>query len=459
MEKIYKHFPIKIREVDAEKGVVEAVVSSEEVDRYNEVIRASAYKKRLKNFLKHPVLLSSHKYSDLRSQIGIWEKVWVEDNQLVGRAKYFINVGNDEADWGFFLAKNGVAAYSVGFIPYDYEQNEYDAEDVREGKKPSRIYTDVELLEISQVLVPANPTALQRSIDEGEDEEFLKEYSKEVLDLINKSPNNIRVNSAGISHAKFLINAGKVDKDSDWSFDASDGNSILENGGWDEYKKWFLAIDTNAGEETKAHYKFPFGKNGKVFRKGIIAAKQRAAQQGYDSIEKAASNLLDEIDNKESSNAETKIEVTDEYYHIPVPSEEGKHAGHKIRTIVISDLKGIKGKYCVDDKEIISYMFDKDRWSLDEAWIKEHSKSIDIAAIVGEIIKMENEEEEMDKIYEKLNELERRIDELKAVLLQKKEEEENKTRQKTESTEEIDNYLEQLLHINSMIEKISVQLK
>src|SRR3990167_7452150 len=71
----------------------------------------------------------------------------------------------------------------------------------------------------------------------------------------------------------------------------------------------------------------------------------------------------------------TKPEETDEYYRIPVPGEAGKHEDHKIRTMDVSKDKGIKGLYCVDDKKIITYMFDKDKWdSMAECqeWMKEH---------------------------------------------------------------------------------------
>ena len=71
----------------------------------------------------------------------------------------------------------------------------------------------------------------------------------------------------------------------------------------------------------------------------------------------------------------TKPEETDEYYRIPVPGEDGKHEDHKIRTMDVSKDKGIKGLYCIDDKKIIVYMFDKDKWdSMAECqeWMKEH---------------------------------------------------------------------------------------
>ena len=127
------------------------------------------------------VLLSSHNYGTLTNQIGIAEKVKVEDGKLIAKFKYFTNSGNPEADWGWFLAKQGLAAYSVGFLPRPngYETASWDEDDVKSGKKPVRTYTDVELLEISQVTVPANPSALQKSMEDNEDP-FIKEYSEMV---------------------------------------------------------------------------------------------------------------------------------------------------------------------------------------------------------------------------------------------------------------------------------------
>ena len=120
----------------------------------------------------------------------------------------------------------------------------------------------------------------------------------------------IRVNSAGISHAEDLISQGKIDYDSGWEFTAEDGNKLLGSKGddWDEYKKWFIAEDTDANENTKERYKFPFGKNGKIYRRGVIAAKQRAAQQGYNNIVDAADSLLQKIDKKKDK-AFYRIEI------------------------------------------------------------------------------------------------------------------------------------------------------
>jgi hypothetical protein len=168
MEKIIKTFISNIKAVDEEKGIVEAVVSDETIDRYREIIKIDAWKKGLSNYKKHGVLLSSHNYNKLTNQIGVAESIKIVDKELVAKFKYFVNAGNEEADWGFFLAKQGLAAYSVGFAPKPngYEMADWDDEDVRSGKKPRLTYTDVELLEVSQVTVPANPSALQKSLEQ-----------------------------------------------------------------------------------------------------------------------------------------------------------------------------------------------------------------------------------------------------------------------------------------------------
>ena len=53
------------------------------------------------------------------------------------------------------------------------------------------------------------------------------------------------------------------------------------------------------GLMAKARYKYPFGKNGKVYRSAITAIRQRAGQQGDDDIFNAAGELIDMIDANE----------------------------------------------------------------------------------------------------------------------------------------------------------------
>ena len=98
-----------------------------------------------------------------------------------------------------------------------------------------------------------------------------------------------------------LIDAGKYDDDTEWSDaapSADDENAEIDKHGYDGFGAWHLAIDPDASEETKGRYRFPYGDFAKVNRAALIHAKQRAAQNDHDEIEKAADRLLQHLDEK-----------------------------------------------------------------------------------------------------------------------------------------------------------------
>jgi len=108
-----------------------------------------------------------------------------------------------------------------------------------------------------------------------------------------------RLNEDAVKQAKRLIRDGKVKMESDWSEaqpSAREESRYLEGHDWREYGAWFLAIDREASEETKDRYNFPYGDFKQGHRDGVIAAKQRAAQNDHTAIEKAADELLSLID-------------------------------------------------------------------------------------------------------------------------------------------------------------------
>jgi len=156
MEMLYKTYRAEVRGVNADEGTLDLMipVSTASVDRDGEVVEPLAFKKTLPKFMKRPVLVSSHDYSNLTSQIGEWTKLKITENGVEGKPKYYINEGNEQADWGFKLASKGMAAFSIGFIPKEW----VDGDGVKE---PRRTYKEVELLEISQVIVPSNRDAIQ----------------------------------------------------------------------------------------------------------------------------------------------------------------------------------------------------------------------------------------------------------------------------------------------------------
>lgn len=121
----------------------------------------------------------------------------------------------------------------------------------------------------------------------------------------------IELHPHAVSAIRALIKAGKVDDSSAWSFDASDGDALLGKSGddWTAYGAVFLGVDAGADIHTKAHYKYPVAKGGKVYLSGLRAAISRAGTQGADDIEAAARKLLAAAKPSEHAGFEDWVEV------------------------------------------------------------------------------------------------------------------------------------------------------
>ncbi len=108
-----------------------------------------------------------------------------------------------------------------------------------------------------------------------------------------------RVNDDGVAKAREMIDSHQYDVDTEWDEAAPSterSNEKIDRDGYDGYGQWHLAVDTEASEDTKDRYGFPFGDFRRVIRSGLIAAKQRAAQNDHDAVEKAADDLLEHLD-------------------------------------------------------------------------------------------------------------------------------------------------------------------
>jgi hypothetical protein len=116
----------------------------------------------------------------------------------------------------------------------------------------------------------------------------------------------VRLNERGFEHAKALIDEGRFvldDRDA-WSEhqpSAAEENRFLEQNGFGEYGKWFLGVDDAEDEETKGHYKFPYGDFKAVHRCGVLSAESRAGQRKYMDIERAAAHLHGMLDGVRTS--------------------------------------------------------------------------------------------------------------------------------------------------------------
>lgn len=226
---------MEVKDIDPKTFTALVVMSDETVDRYDEVIEVEAWNGTIKSFMKHPILLSSHNYhGDLRSQLGEWSKVFIDGKKLMGIPKYYVGEGNPEADWAWKMVEKKRAAYSVGFIPKKVETMDYEKWQKlkQDGKNvPYRRYKEVELLETSHVLIPANPASLQKHMNGDEVMRSAAIFYFTHLDEI-KGFGDIEVKDEDVAE-RFLIKGdtslvGETIEESEKSADELDGQDNKE---------------------------------------------------------------------------------------------------------------------------------------------------------------------------------------------------------------------------------------
>lgn len=121
----------------------------------------------------------------------------------------------------------------------------------------------------------------------------------------------VKLNGKGASHAAGLIGAGKVTKGQTWSGPSStQENTYIKENGMSKYGQWFLGVETSAAPDIKEHYKYPYTSDFQTVNyAGLIAIRQRSAQQGATDIFNRAGELIKKI-NPEKKKAKAFLNMT-----------------------------------------------------------------------------------------------------------------------------------------------------
>jgi hypothetical protein len=162
-----------VKVLDAKQGLVEYVASDETVDSYKEVIRASGW--RFTNFAKNAPFVDSHDYSSIEKLLGKVVDFRVDGRSLVETVQWAKDAGNKLADIGWRMTEGGfLKAVSVGFWPVKYitkADSTYAAQlkelNIEPMTEVRTIFTEQEQIELSAVVIGANPNALARSYKAG----------------------------------------------------------------------------------------------------------------------------------------------------------------------------------------------------------------------------------------------------------------------------------------------------
>jgi len=148
-----------VKSIDLKRRQITALASSADLDRDEEIILPEAFKKWLPTYIESGgVVITSHQHrlqTGHSSVVGNVIKAWV-DKQGLWTTIEFIKGTVLGDEYGFLYTQKKQRALSVGFIPHEWQYEE------REGKRV-RVYTEIELLEISCVPVGSNREALSKS--------------------------------------------------------------------------------------------------------------------------------------------------------------------------------------------------------------------------------------------------------------------------------------------------------
>ena len=169
----YFHSDFETKKVSTTRGTrglrIAGYANTTDKDRVGDVVTAKAWAQGITNFRKNPVLLYQHKHD---CPIGRVDKVTVDKKGLFVEAN--VSDAAEKLHAVQSLIKDGaLKSFSVGFKVKD---GKYD------HKTDSMTITDVELLEISVVSVPANQESLfsiRKSFDDNQQDyaEFIEKFA------------------------------------------------------------------------------------------------------------------------------------------------------------------------------------------------------------------------------------------------------------------------------------------
>ena len=165
---------------DLGSGMMEAIVSSEALDRHGEIISMKGLD--VKEYMKNPVVVDGHDYS--MPSVGRTHKLTkTSDGKLVAKFEWAKDI-SERAKLLYNLYKDKFQfAFSIGFIPEEVDGN---------------TYTKSTMIEFSPVLIPANPEALLLAKKKGLDTLISASYNEgnmkfELKDILAKEVGSLTV--------------------------------------------------------------------------------------------------------------------------------------------------------------------------------------------------------------------------------------------------------------------------
>ncbi len=163
-----------------ENGVIAVAVATDStIDRDGEIVDAKGLD--TSNYERNPVLLYAHDYRS--DPIGKVLEIRRDGDRILFTPQLAIDI-SPRAKMYFEMIKAGILnAFSIGFIPKEWQDRDNGAGGT------NRVFTKTELLEISLVPVPANPSALvlARSFAKSMSDPDEKQAAEAIADELEKN--------------------------------------------------------------------------------------------------------------------------------------------------------------------------------------------------------------------------------------------------------------------------------
>lgn len=176
----------EVRGIDVDRRQVTALVSTPNVDRYGEIVEPEAFRESLPMFMRNPVLIAGHRYSTEAGScpvIGKWLSMQITKEGLIGTCEFMTDDELAESWWKRFVQKC-IRAFSVGFIAQQSTLRKFELPDG--SSRVLRVFTKVELIEVSAVTIPANRESLVIGASAGRRDRDADERRPDIVSLSNR---------------------------------------------------------------------------------------------------------------------------------------------------------------------------------------------------------------------------------------------------------------------------------
>ncbi len=173
------NFQIVFKTVEMKAGKIKITgfASTPEIDRYDDIVKPSAFQGAMVGYMKNPVVLLQHNAEKPIGQV-------ISYQILSTGLEVTAEISNDIENTFQLIQDKILRGFSIGFIAKSWNMTETNGREIRE-------ITDVDLIEISVVSTPANPGSLFTLAKSVREFFLTKDKEAKNVEIIDETPNEI----------------------------------------------------------------------------------------------------------------------------------------------------------------------------------------------------------------------------------------------------------------------------